>query len=68
MGTVQEGVVTSRSGSVDRLFDGAKLQVQAGVYASRPWACETMVMAMLLEHQKRVEEMLKRIEGVVGRG
>jgi hypothetical protein len=42
----------------DRLFDGAKLQVQAGVMVSRPWAFETMVMAVLLEHEKRIEEMV----------
>jgi hypothetical protein len=33
----------------DRLFDCAKLHIQAGVMVSRPWPCETMVMAVLLE-------------------
>jgi hypothetical protein len=46
----------------DRLFDCAKLHVQAGVMVSRPWPFETIVMAVLLEHQKRVEEILKQLD------
>jgi hypothetical protein len=48
----------------DRLFDCAKLQVQAGVYASRPWVFETMVMAILLEQQKALEQIPRRMEGL----
>ena len=33
---------------VDRLFDGAKLHIQAGVMMSRPRPFESMVMAMFL--------------------
>jgi hypothetical protein len=36
----------------DRLFDCAKLHIQAGVMVARPWAFETIVMAVLLEQQK----------------
>jgi hypothetical protein len=32
----------------DRLFDCAKLHIQAGVMMSRPWPFETIVMAILL--------------------
>jgi hypothetical protein len=46
----------------DRLFDCAKLHVQAGVVQSRAWPFETIVIAVLLEHQKKVEEVYKRIE------
>jgi hypothetical protein len=46
----------------DRLFDCAKLHIQAGVMVSRPWPFETIVMAVLLEQEKRIEEMVKRIE------
>jgi hypothetical protein len=46
----------------DRLFDCAKLHVQAGVYLSRPWPFEVIVMAMLLEHHKRLEHLLSRLE------
>jgi hypothetical protein len=46
----------------DRLFDCAKLHVQAGVYLSRPWPFEVIAMAVLLEHHKRLEELLARLE------
>jgi hypothetical protein len=38
----------------DRLFDCAKLHIQAGIIISRPRSFETLVMAVLLEHEKRV--------------
>jgi hypothetical protein len=44
------------------LFDCVKLQVQAGVYASRPWAFELIVMAVPLEQQKLVEEAARQFE------
>jgi hypothetical protein len=31
----------------DRLFDCAKLHIQAGVMVARPWPFETIVMAIL---------------------
>jgi hypothetical protein len=46
----------------DRLFDCAKLHVQAGVYLSRPWPFEVIAMAMLLEHHKQLERLLIRLE------
>jgi hypothetical protein len=46
----------------ERLFDCAKLHVQAGVYLSRPWPFEVIMMAMLLEQQKRLDQVLKWID------
>jgi hypothetical protein len=46
----------------DRLFDCAKLHVQAGVYLSRPWPFEVIAMAILLEHHKRLDQVLTRLE------
>jgi hypothetical protein len=46
----------------DRLFDCAKLHIQAGGMLSRPLAFKTIVMAVLLEQEKRVEQLLKRLE------
>jgi hypothetical protein len=46
----------------DRLFDCAKLHIQAGVMVSRPWPFETIVMAVLLEQEKRIEELMRRLE------
>ena len=37
----------------DRLFDCAKLHIQAGVMVARPLTFETIVMAIVLEQQKR---------------
>lgn len=51
-------------GVFDRLFDCAKLHVQAGVYLSRPWPFEVIAMAILLEHHKLLERLLARIEEV----
>jgi hypothetical protein len=50
---------------LDRLFESARLHLQAGVYASNPWPLESMLVSMLLEHQKELsdlEEQLKRLE------
>ncbi len=51
----------------DRLFDGAKLHVQAGVMVSRPWAFETIVMAVLLEQQKQLERAERVLEALQNR-
>jgi hypothetical protein len=47
---------------VDRLFDCAKLYVSAGVMVSRPWPFETLVMAVLLEHEKRVARLIRGLD------
>jgi hypothetical protein len=46
----------------DRLFDCAKLHIQAGVMVSRPWPFETIVMAILLEHEKQIEHLMRQLE------
>jgi hypothetical protein len=45
----------------DRLFDCAKLHIQAGVMVSRPWPFETIVLAVLLEHEKRINQALDKL-------
>ena len=50
---------------LDRLFEVARLHLQAGVYAANPWPLESMLLSMLLEHQKALgalEERLRRLE------
>jgi len=50
---------------LDRLFESARLHLQAGVYASNPWPLESMLLSMLLEHQKAMsmlEERLRDLE------
>ena len=50
---------------LDRLFEAARLHLQAGVYAANPWPLESMLLSMLLEHQKALSglsERLRRLE------
>jgi hypothetical protein len=53
---------TEDQAACDRRLACAKRQLQAGVMVSRPWPFETMVMAVLLEHEKQIEEMVKKRE------
>jgi hypothetical protein len=46
----------------DRLFDCAKLHVQAGVMVSRPWPFETIVVAIMLEQHKQVERAKRLLD------
>jgi len=53
---------------LDRLFESARLHLQAGVYASNPCPLESILLSMLLEHQKAISamaEQLKRLEQLV---
>lgn len=49
---------------LDRLFEKARLHVQAGVYASRPWPFETILISMLIEHEKALVELRERLNGL----
>ncbi len=49
---------------LERLLDCAKLHVQAGMYLWRLWPFEAIAMAMLLEQQQRLEQLLAQLEGV----
>jgi hypothetical protein len=51
----------------DRLFDCAKLHIQAGVMVARPWPFETIVMAIVLEQQKQVERLQSPLDELQGR-
>jgi hypothetical protein len=46
----------------DRLFDCAKLHIQAGVMVSRPWAFEMIVIAILFAQQKQLEQLQSLLE------
>jgi len=47
---------------LDRLFEEARLHVQAGVYASRPWPFETILISILLEHEKTLTELKSKLK------
>ena len=46
---------------LDRLFEKARLHVQAEVDASRPWPFETILISILLEHEKALVELRSKI-------
>ncbi len=47
---------------LDRLFEKAMLHVEAGVLASRPWPFETILISILLEHEKTLAELRLKIK------
>ena len=49
---------------LDRLFESARLHLAAGVYAANPWPLESMLMAMLLEHEKALRALEERLKGL----
>jgi len=49
---------------LDRLFEEARLHVQAGVYASRPWPFETVLVSILLEHEKALVELRSKLRAL----
>jgi hypothetical protein len=48
---------------LDQLFEKARLHVEAGGSASRPWPFETILISILLEHEKALVELRSKIEG-----
>ncbi len=53
---------------LDRLFEEARLHVQAGVYASRPWPFETILISILLEHEKALVELRSKLRTLENNG
>ena len=50
----------------DRLFDRAKLHVQAAAYTSHPWPLESILLSICLEHEKLITEILEKLKGASG--
>jgi len=51
----------------DQLFEKARLHVQAGVYASRPWPFETILISILIEHEKALVELRSKLKAIEGK-
>ena len=47
---------------LDRLFEKAMLHVEAGMLASRPWPFETILISILLEHEKALAELKSQLK------
>jgi hypothetical protein len=46
----------------DRLFDRAKMHTSAGVYMAHSWPMETILLSIILEHGKMIEEILGKLK------
>ena len=46
----------------DRLFDRAKLHVQAAADASHPWPLESILISICLEHEKMIAELFNKLK------
>jgi hypothetical protein len=47
---------------LDQLFEKAMLHVEAGVSISRPWPFETILISILLEHEKALAELKSKLK------
>ena len=48
----------------DRMFADATQQLQAEMQLGRPWRFEAVIMAVLLAHEKRLEQVYLRLEAL----
>ena len=46
----------------DRLFDRAKFHTSAAVYMSHPVPLETILLSIILEHEKMIGEILGKLK------
>ena len=46
----------------DRLFEKARLHVEAGSKASRPWPFETILISILVEQEKEMVDLGSRLK------
>jgi hypothetical protein len=46
------------------MFECAKQQVQAEVLLGRPWKFEAVLMAVLLAHEKLLNQVQRRLEAI----
>lgn len=48
----------------DRLFAAATQQLQVEIPLGRPWRFETLIMAICMAHEKRLEQVRMRLEAI----
>ena len=46
----------------DRLFDRARLHVQAAAYLAHPWPLESILLSICLEHEKLIADLAERLK------
>jgi hypothetical protein len=47
---------------LDGLFEKARLHAEAGANSTRPWHFETILISILLEHEKALVELRSRLK------
>ena len=53
---------------LDGLFEKAMLHVEAGTLVSRPWPFETILISILLEHEKTLAELKSKLNAQEAQG
>ncbi len=63
MAKISKGPAKEDQQFLDRLFEKARLHVQAEEsYASRPWPFETILISILVEHEKALVELRSKLK------
>jgi hypothetical protein len=58
----RKGLSKEDQQAFDRLFDRAKMHTSAGVYMSHPWPMETILLSIILEHEKMLGDILGKLK------
>ena len=53
-------------GAFDRMFACAKQHVQGEVLLGRPWTFEAVLIAVMLAHEKKIEQLLQQFKEHLG--
>ena len=57
----RKGLSKEDQEAFDRLFDRAKFHTAAGVYKAHPYPLETILLSIILEHEKMIGEILGKV-------
>jgi len=58
----RKGLSKEHQVAFDRLFERAKFHTAAGVYMSHPYPLETILVSIILEHEKMIAEILGKLK------
>ena len=58
----RKGLSKEDQEAFDRLFDRAKFHTAAAVYMAHPWPLETILLSIILEHEKMLADILRRLK------
>ena len=58
----RKGLTKEDQVAFDRLFDRAKFHTAAGVYMAHPYPLETILVSIILEHEKMIGDILAKLK------